>query len=99
MEDGLLPGEPGHPGRTVLLASHGDACARGWELSVFTAEELRQLINVARADFPLEIYVLRHQTLALLDRPSPWARAGAYQVAILVIEVHRPTADRHLAAE
>jgi integrase len=28
------------------------------ELSVFTAEELRQLIDVARAEFPLEIYVL-----------------------------------------
>ena len=63
---------------------------------MFTAEELRQLINVARADFPLEIYVL---VLTLARTGLRPGEGRCLQVAILVIEVHRPTADRHLAAE
>ena len=57
MEDGLLQANPAARAGRFLLASHVER-RREVELSVFTAEELRQLIDVARAEFPREIYVL-----------------------------------------
>ncbi len=57
MEDGLLQANPAARAGRFLLASHVER-RHEVELSVFTAEELRQLIDVARAEFPPEIYVL-----------------------------------------
>jgi integrase len=57
VEDGLLTANPAARAGRFLLPTHGER-RREVELSVFTAEELRWIMQVARVEFPREIYLL-----------------------------------------